>query len=176
MIGSSKNNTEIIRENSFERKKKKPGLNLIRDWGLIGLPTTGPVCLIHGQKLPRVITLVKFVVKSPEMLSYVAQIRNFIMLDNILTSYQSFIMLFSHHQGLKNEIYYTFIKLLDSFHLFPFRTDNFLLFLLRDATIDVNHNFQVLRSFCVFCLLFRLILFVLFSVLNNCTHGYLLYL
>ena len=28
------------------------------------------------------------------MLSYVAQIRNFIMLDNILTSYQSFIMLF----------------------------------------------------------------------------------
>ena len=85
MIGSSKNNTEIIRENSFERKKKKPGLNLIRDWGLIGLPTTGPVCLIHVQKLPRVITLVKFVVKSPEMLSYVAQIRNFIMLDNILT-------------------------------------------------------------------------------------------
>ena len=74
------------------------------------------------------------------MLSYVAQIRNFIMLDNILTSYQSFIMLFSHHQGLKNEICYTFIKLLDSFHLFPFRTANFLLFLLRDATIDVNHN------------------------------------
>ena len=31
MIGSTKNNTEIIRENSFERKKKKPGLNLIRD-------------------------------------------------------------------------------------------------------------------------------------------------
>ena len=31
MIGSSKNNTEIIWENSFEGKKKKPGLNLIRD-------------------------------------------------------------------------------------------------------------------------------------------------
>ena len=28
MIGSSKNNGEIIRENAFEHKKKKPGLNL----------------------------------------------------------------------------------------------------------------------------------------------------
>ena len=28
MIGSSKNSTEIIRENAFEHKKKKPGLNL----------------------------------------------------------------------------------------------------------------------------------------------------
>ena len=28
MIGSFKNNREIIRENAFEHKKKKPGLNL----------------------------------------------------------------------------------------------------------------------------------------------------
>ena len=28
MIGSSKNNGEMIRENSFEQKKKKPALNL----------------------------------------------------------------------------------------------------------------------------------------------------
>ena len=28
MIESSKNNSEIIRENAFEHKKKKPGLNL----------------------------------------------------------------------------------------------------------------------------------------------------
>ena len=28
MIESSKNNREIIRKNTFERKKKKPGLNL----------------------------------------------------------------------------------------------------------------------------------------------------
>ena len=28
MIGSSKNSTEIIRENAFEHKKKKPRLNL----------------------------------------------------------------------------------------------------------------------------------------------------
>ena len=28
MIGSSKNNWEMIRENAFEHKKKKPGLNL----------------------------------------------------------------------------------------------------------------------------------------------------
>jgi len=28
MIGSSKNNGEIIRENAFEHKKKEPGLSL----------------------------------------------------------------------------------------------------------------------------------------------------
>ena len=28
MIGSSKNNRENFRENAFEHKKKKPGLNL----------------------------------------------------------------------------------------------------------------------------------------------------
>ena len=28
MVGGSKNNREIIRENVFEHKKKKPGLNL----------------------------------------------------------------------------------------------------------------------------------------------------
>lgn len=69
------------------------------------------------------------------MLSYVAQIRNFVKLDNILTSYHSFITLFSHHQALKNEIPYLFIKLLDSFHLFPFRTANFLL--ISETTTDM---------------------------------------
>ena len=39
MIGSSKNNREIIRENAFEHKKKKP---------LIGLRTTGPWVLQSG--------------------------------------------------------------------------------------------------------------------------------
>ena len=32
----------IIRENTFEHKKKKPGLNLTPGYALIGLRTTGP--------------------------------------------------------------------------------------------------------------------------------------
>ena len=61
----------------------------------------------------RSIILVKIIVKSPEMLSYVAQIPNFLMLDNILRSYDSFTTPFSHHQGLKNEIP---LKLLINFY------------------------------------------------------------
>ena len=33
---------KIIRENAFEQKKKKPGLNLTLGYELIGLRTTGP--------------------------------------------------------------------------------------------------------------------------------------
>ena len=33
---------KIVRENAFEQKKKKPGLNLTLGLALIGLPTTGP--------------------------------------------------------------------------------------------------------------------------------------
>ena len=42
MIGSSKKTKKIIRENAFEHKKKKLGLNLTPGEGLIGLRTTGP--------------------------------------------------------------------------------------------------------------------------------------
>ena len=45
MIGSSKNTGEIIRENAFEHKKKKPGLNLTPGYALVGLRNTGPRCL-----------------------------------------------------------------------------------------------------------------------------------
>ena len=46
MIGSSKNRTEIIRENAFEHKKKKPGLNLTPGYSLISLQTTGPCWIV----------------------------------------------------------------------------------------------------------------------------------
>ena len=46
MIGSSKNRTEIIRENAFEHKKKKPGLNLTLGCALISLQTTGPCWIV----------------------------------------------------------------------------------------------------------------------------------
>ena len=39
---------KIIRENVFERKKKKPGLNLTLGLALIGLLTTGPWILGFG--------------------------------------------------------------------------------------------------------------------------------
>ena len=43
MIGSSKKITERnIRENAFEHKNEKPGLNLTLGYALIGLRTTGP--------------------------------------------------------------------------------------------------------------------------------------
>ena len=43
MVGSSKN----YRENVFEHKKKKPGLNLTQGQALIGLRATGPRCKDH---------------------------------------------------------------------------------------------------------------------------------
>ena len=46
MIGSTKNRTEIIRENAFEHKKKKPGLNLTPGYALISLQTTGPCWIV----------------------------------------------------------------------------------------------------------------------------------
>ena len=48
MIGSSKNNGEMIRENAFEHKKKKPGLNLTPGEALTGLRTTGPWAVTLG--------------------------------------------------------------------------------------------------------------------------------
>ena len=49
MTGSSKNNREIIPENAFEHKKKKPGLNLIPP--LIGLRTTRLRLLLHMHRI-----------------------------------------------------------------------------------------------------------------------------
>ena len=39
---------KIIRENAFEHKKRKPGLNLTPGWALIGLRTTGPSSVARG--------------------------------------------------------------------------------------------------------------------------------
>ena len=38
---------KIIRENVFERKKKKPGLNLTLGEALFGLRTSGPMIVKH---------------------------------------------------------------------------------------------------------------------------------
>ena len=43
MIGYSKKNREIVRENAFNEKKKRPGLKFNPGLALIGLRTTGPV-------------------------------------------------------------------------------------------------------------------------------------
>ena len=40
---------KIIRENVFERKKKKPGLNLTLGEALIGLRTSGPMIVKHAN-------------------------------------------------------------------------------------------------------------------------------
>ena len=49
MIGSSKKTKKIMRENAFEHKKKKLGLNLTPGEALIGLRTTGPRVLNMRQ-------------------------------------------------------------------------------------------------------------------------------
>ena len=42
MIGYSKKNREIVRENAFNEKKKRPGLKFNPGLALIGLRKTGP--------------------------------------------------------------------------------------------------------------------------------------
>ena len=71
MIGSSKNRTEIIRENAFEHKKKKPELNLTPGYALISLQTTGPCWIvIYPMDLSNVWTTGSWLVTGQQIERY----------------------------------------------------------------------------------------------------------